>query len=378
MSKLVSSDGLPLSQTDETHTEEAPGMKISRRTFLHESLTKGGVVAGAASVGLFQTMTTMNIAHAAAEPFSFAWVSDTHLYPKTLNTRFVEKATRAFEEVQAQADSIDFMIFGGDLAQKGDPVELDLGAELLEEITIEKMFIPGEHDWYLDMGDKWNQLFGESPWVKDHKGVRMIGLNTVGHAPDYWTAKGMSPEERMGHMEALDGSQAGPWSGLGQAQLEWLSTTLSDWPKDQPVLIFSHTPLYEYYPGWNFWVRDWRKVHEIILPFQNLTNVHGHVHQPLYHEVDGVRFIGQLATSWPWPYAPEGVPALTKPMIRVDPGDPFDGVGWGQLAQADSVEYEYKMWRDEVFATAAHDSGTGDNRNQKLTPRIADRDWTGN
>ena len=39
---------------------------------------------------------------------------------------------------------------------------------------------------------------------------------------------------------------------------------------------------------------------------------------------------------------------------------------------------EYKMWRKEVFAVAQHDSGTGDNGNQILTPRIADRDWTGN
>lgn len=354
-----------------------PGrVNFSRRTFLHDSLLSGGVLATAGSVGLFQTMTTMSVAHAAAEPFSFAWVSDTHLYPKTLNTRFVEKAKRAFDEIQAQSANIDFMIFGGDLAQKGDPVELQLGADMLAEINVKKLFIPGEHDWYLDLGEKWNEHFGESPWKMDHKGVRIIGLNTVGFAPDYWTAKGMSPEERMGHMEALDGSQAGPWSGLGKPQLEWLSTALSDWPKDQPVIIFSHTPLYEYYPGWNFWVRDWRDVHEIILPFENLTNIHGHVHQPLYNEVDSVRFIGQLATSWPWPYAPTGVPALTRPMIRVGPGDPFDGVGWGQLAVAEAgVDYEYKMWRDEVFATAAHDSGTGDNRNQQLTPRIADRDW---
>ncbi len=350
-------------------------VSISRRTFLHNSLLGGGAVATASAFGVLQTLTTMKVAHAATTPFSFAWVSDTHLYPKTLNTRFVEKTKRAFDEVEAQADKLDFMIFGGDLAQKGAPVELDLGAEMLKEISVKQLFIPGEHDWYLDMGEKWNDLFGESPWKMDHKGVRFIGLNTVGFAPDYWTAKGMTPEERMGHMEALDGSQAGPWSGLGKQQMQWLSSALSDWPKSDPVIIFSHTPLYEYYPGWNFWVRDWREVHEIILPFQNLTNIHGHVHQPLYHEVDSVRFIGQLATSWPWPYAPTGVPALTKPMIRVDPGDPFDGVGWGMLAMSDQVDYEYKMWRKEVFATADHDSGTGDNRNQKLTPRIADRDW---
>ena len=54
----------------------------------------------------------------------------------------------------------DFLIFGGDLAQLGDPVELDLGADILKDVKIKKVFIPGEHDWYLDMGAKWNQLFG--------------------------------------------------------------------------------------------------------------------------------------------------------------------------------------------------------------------------
>ena len=357
-------------------TGKEGGTTLTRRTFLHNSLLTGGAVAGAGALSFFETISTMKVAHAQGGSFSFAWVSDTHLYPKTLNTRFIEKASRAFKEVHDMSSSLDFMIFGGDLAQQGNPVELALGADMLDEIKIKKVFIPGEHDWYLDMGDTWNKRFGESPWKFDHKGVRFIGLNTVGHAPDYWSAKGMTAKERMGHMEALDGSQAGPWSGLGKSQLEWLSSAISDVPKANPIIIFSHTPLYEVYAPWNFWVRDWRSVHEILAPYSNVTNIHGHVHQPLYHEVGGTRFIGQLATSWPWPYPPEGVPALTKAMIRVDPGDPFDGVGWGKASHSSGrTENEYKMWREQVFAEAAVDSGTGDNGNQKLHPRIADRDW---
>ncbi len=348
-------------------------LDLSRRTFLHKSIVAGAAVA---SASLFETISTMNVANAAGEAFSFAWVSDTHLYPKKLNTRFVEKAARAFAEVEAQSKNLDFMIFGGDLAQKGDPVELREGAEMLNELKIKQYFIPGEHDWYLDLGETWNRRFGESPWTFDHKGVRFIGLNTVGQAPDYWSAKGMTAKERMGHMEALDGSQAGPWAGLGKKQLEWLSSTMAGVSKKAPIIILSHNPLYEYFAPWNFWVRDWREVHEIIAPYSNVTNIHGHTHQVLYHEEGTTRFIGQLATSWPWPYAPEGVPALTRPMIRVDPGDPFDGVGWSKLSSSSSgVEQEYKMWREEVFASADVDSGTGDNRNQKLSPRIVDRDW---
>jgi 3',5'-cyclic-AMP phosphodiesterase len=347
---------------------------ITRRTFLHKSLFYG-TAAGVAAYGWFPILNTIDVAHAAtAESFKFAWISDTHLYPKDVNTRFVDKAVKAIQEVQAMNPAPDFLIFGGDLGQLGDPVELQLGAELLKEIKIKKVFIPGEHDWYLDMGATWNKMFGESPWSFDHKGVRIIGLDTISHAIDFWTSRKMSDKERMGHMATLDGTLGGAWAAVEAEQLKWLNGALADWPKDQPVIVISHNPLYEYYPPWNFWVRDWREVNEVLAPFSNVTNIHGHVHQPLYNVIGKLRSIGMLATSWPWPYAPEGVPALTRPMLRADPGDHFDGVGWGALASDNArVEAEYKMWRKEVFATAPDDLGTGDNRNQVLTPRIVDR-----
>jgi 3',5'-cyclic AMP phosphodiesterase CpdA len=351
----------------------ASSIGLTRRTFLHRSLM-AGAAAGAATYGWFPLINTIEVAH-AQQSFSFAWVSDTHLYPKNVNTRFVDKAVRALKEVQALSPAADFMIFGGDLAQLGDPVELDLGADILKEVKIRKVFIPGEHDWYLDMGKKWEALFGKSPWTFDHKGVRFVGLDTVSRGPDYWTAKKMTPKQRMGHMSALDGSVAGAWAGVGQDQLRWLNQTVSSWKKDAPLVVFSHNPLYEYYPPWNFWVRDWREVHEILKPFSNVTNVHGHTHQVLYNELGKMRSIGMLATSWPWPYAPEGVPVLTKPMVRVDPGDHFDGVGWARLTAGAKVENEYRMWRKDVFAEAPHDSGTGDNGNQVLRPRIVDNEW---
>ncbi|GAB4389298.1 MAG: metallophosphoesterase [Thermodesulfovibrionales bacterium] len=349
-----------------------PAEGMGRRDFLKAS------AAAAAMAGLAPLISKVEVAF-GAEAFTFAWISDTHLYPRELNTRFVEKVVRAVDDVNAMSPAPDFLVFGGDLAQLGDPVELELGQELLSKLKVKKRFyIPGEHDWYLDMGKAWVRMFGEPPWSFDHKGVRFIGLDTVSRAPDYWSATNMSPKERMGHMATLDGSVAGAWAGLGREQLKWLDGKLADWPKGQPVVLFSHNPLYEYYPPWNFWVRDWREVHEIIRPFSNITNVHGHTHQVLYNEAGSARFIGMLATSWPWPYAPEGVPELTVPMVRVDPGDHFDGVGWGKLAiKADRVENEYVMWRErkDVFAQKAVDSGAGDNVNQRLSPRVADRMW---
>jgi hypothetical protein len=64
--------------------------EITRRTFLRRSLL-AGAAAGAAANGLFPFIQTIEVAF-GAEAFSFAWISDSHLYPKTLNTRFVEKS----------------------------------------------------------------------------------------------------------------------------------------------------------------------------------------------------------------------------------------------------------------------------------------------
>lgn len=351
-------------------------ISIGRRIFLHRSLAAGAAVA-AGAYGWWPLINTIEVAY-AQERFQFAWLSDTHLYPRDVNERFVEKTIRAVKEIQAMSPPADFLIFGGDLAQLGDPVELKLGGELLKELKIKKYFIPGEHDWYLDLGKLWNSQFGKSPWSFDHKGVRFVGLNTVGQAPDYWSAKKMTAKERMGHMATLDGSVAGAWAGLGKDQLAWLDKTLSGWGKNKPIVLFSHNPLYEYYPPWNFWIRDWRELHEVIKPYDNVTNVHGHTHQALYNEIGKMRSIGMLATSWPWPYAPEGVPALTKAMVRANPGNHFDGVGWSRLTLANArVDNEYMMWRKgkEIIASADVDSGTGDNVNQILSPRVADRMW---
>jgi len=84
-----------------------------------------------------------------------------------------------------------------------------------------------------------------------------------------------------------------------------------------------------------------------------------------------------LATSWPWPYPPEGVPKLTKPHVRVDPGDPFDGVGWTKhrWTQQNRMEYDYMMWDRDVYADATWDSGTGDNPGLSLRGRVVDKMW---
>jgi Icc protein len=104
-------------------------------------------------------------------PFTFAYISDTHLYTKKLNERFVRGALKAVEDVNALDPQPDFVLFGGDLAQLGRKDEMRLGAEILKEVKAPIKIMVGEHDWFLDMGETWQDLFGPPNYSFDWKGA---------------------------------------------------------------------------------------------------------------------------------------------------------------------------------------------------------------
>ena len=79
-----------------------PSVKLTRRTFIHRSCVLGAATV-ADTFSWWPLINTIDVAHAADAPFKFAWISDTHLYPRSLNTRFVDKTVRAVKEVQAMA-----------------------------------------------------------------------------------------------------------------------------------------------------------------------------------------------------------------------------------------------------------------------------------
>src|SRR5437879_7396403 len=93
-----------------------PSLRITRRTFVHKSCLVGAATV-AETFAWWPLINTLDIAHAAEAPFKFAWISDTHLYPKSLNTTFFAKTTRAPQEGPAMSSPAAFLILGGALAR---------------------------------------------------------------------------------------------------------------------------------------------------------------------------------------------------------------------------------------------------------------------
>ena len=338
---------------------------LDRRAFLKVSLAAAGAALASGARFHPHSFVPVSVADAAGgpvEPFTFAYISDSHLYKRELNDRFVRQLLRAVDDVNALDPQPDFVLFGGDLAQLGQPEELELGSQILKDLKAPVRMMVGEHDWYLDLGEKWRALFGQETYSFDHKGVHFVVLQSV-NEKDFWTARGMTPMERMQTVAGLDNGVQSRFE-VGEPQREWLEQDLAKVPATTPLIVFSHSPLYRYYKPWNFWTEDADEVQAILKRFPRVTVIHGHTHQMLTNRAGNIHFHGMLSTAWPWPYAPEGLPKLTIQMNRPDPFNPNDGCGDGSASvQAGGlVDTVYNLWnRNPIQVSAAYVGSGGTN-----------------
>lgn len=336
---------------------------LDRRSFLKVSAAAMAAVAasgGKVTPHSFQPVTVAHAQGAGKPPFRFAYISDSHLYERKLNDRFVNALMRAVDDVNGMDSQPDFVLYGGDLAQLGAPSELALGAQILKSLKAPVKMMVGEHDWYLDMGEKWRELFGQPTYSFDHKGVHFVVLNSVVEK-DFWTARKLSNLDRMKTVAGLDNAVQSPFS-VGDEQRAWLEKDLAGKPATTPLVVFSHSPLYKLYRPWNFWTEDAEQVQAILKRFANVVVFHGHTHQVLTNRIGNIHFHGFLSTAWPWPYAPQGMPELAVQMGRPDPFNPNDGCGDGSaLVHPDGlVDKIYNLWnRNPVTVSRAYTTSRG-------------------
>ncbi|MDH4273429.1 MAG: metallophosphoesterase [Gammaproteobacteria bacterium] len=308
--------------------------KVSRRQFLGMS-TKVG--AATLFTGVFAPSASSffglgGVAHAGTkkiQEFNFAVLTDAHLY-NIADHKFDHILEKAVADVNGLAKKPDFVLYGGDLGQSGKKEELAKGKAILDKLTVPYKIIPGEHDYYLDMGAEWRGMFGPEHWSFDHKGVHFIGMNSI-LIKDFWSARKLTPTERMGLLEELECHQCGAW-GVGEEQLEWLKKDVKNLSPDTPVVIMTHSPLWDYYPRWNFQTLDAPEIRAILKKFEKVIAIHGHVHQVVYNQIGNIHSAGLLSTSWPWPYPPVTLPHPEIKMNRVDPGNFEDGLGTHQVS----------------------------------------------
>ena len=301
----------------------------SRRNFIK----KAGVLA----IGSTLPISLVELAFAESDQnFTFAYISDAHIQ-HIEGTRFVRNWDRGLIRAVAETNLLtpkpDFVVFGGDLAQLGSKAELDHGAEILSALSGKVHHVMGEHDYYLDLGEYWEKLFGSQYHSFDHKGVHFIILNSIKTYDDWTFKRWPTNEQRMREMAGLDNPNGSPFM-VGEEQRKWLKSDLAKVNKNTPIVVFSHSPLQKIYKGWNFWTEDADQIQALLKPFKTASVIYGHVHQIQYNQIGNISFNSVMATSWPWPYpqsyaqAEQYLPKLTVPMDRADPFFDRDATGW--------------------------------------------------
>ncbi len=322
---------------------------MKRRNFIKTGST--ALIAGCLPVSMVRLAFAGN-----QEDFSFAYISDSHIQHIKGNS-FVRNWDRGLINAVAEANLLepkpDFIMFGGDLAQMGSKPELDHGASMLAKLNYKTHMVMGEHDYYLDLGEYWSELFGPQWYSFDHKGVHFVVLNSILTFDEWTFNRWENGLRRMSEMAGLDNPNGSPFM-VGEKQRTWLADDLKNVAHDTPVVVFSHSPLQKIYKGWNFWTDDAEEVQALLAPFDKVNVIYGHVHQIQYNQIGNISFNAVMATAWPWPYpstyaqAESHLPILTVPMNRADPFNERDATGWQFMnMHSGRVDLAYNLYNNQ-------------------------------
>jgi hypothetical protein len=277
----------------------------------------GGVVFAS---GLFTTLGASGnkALAAAADDFMFVQLSDTHwgFTGDAVNPEAKSTLKKAVAAVNSLKTPPDFIVFTGDLTHTTDDVALRRQRmtefrAIIGELSVKDLrFMPGEHDASLDAGAVYKEFFGETHYTFDHKGVHFIVLDNV----------------------------SDPGAKLGEAQLLWLKQDLAKLAKAQPIVVFTHRPLFDLYPDWDWATKDGAQAVDALMPFPHVAVFYGHIHQENHHMTGHIPHFAAKSLIFPLP-AP-GSQAKRAP-VPWDAAAPFKGMGWRSVgAAAETAEFK--------------------------------------
>jgi len=293
---------------------------IDRRNFLKLAAVGGGAVfvsglQGCANAGTRET--------GGYDEFVFVQLSDTHWgYSGPANPEADSTLKKAVASVNALEVQPDFIVFTGDLTHTTDDSaerrrRMTEFKKIVSDLKVRNVrFMPGEHDASLDSGLAFKELFGETHYSFDHKGVHFVTLDNV----------------------------SDPGASIGDEQLQWLAADLAKLKKTTPIVVFTHRPLFDLAPAWDWATRDGAKAVDILLQYPNVTVFYGHIHQEHHHQTGHIAHHSAKSLIFPLP-APLSQPKRTP--LAWDPAQPNKGLGFREV-EAEVNDARYKIAEFQV------------------------------
>jgi 3',5'-cyclic-AMP phosphodiesterase len=246
-----------------------------------------GVRAGVPlSLGLLQPRVA-----AAAHPFTFLQVSDSHIgFSKPANPDARVTWRAAVEKIRALPRRPAFIVHTGDISHLSRAEEFDDADRILAEAGLPVFHIPGEHDMLDDgQGRAYLARYGRGThgagWYSfDQGGLHFVALVNVANL------------------------KAGGMGSLGEEQLAWLEQDLKGRSASTPLVLLAHIPLWTIYAPWGWGTDDAARALGFTRRFGSVTVLNGHIHQIMQKTEGHVAFHTARSTAFPQP-APGAAPA---------------------------------------------------------------------
>ncbi len=298
------------------------GSRLTRKDFI--KLVGLGGVAFASGLGRAAFAAGAKAgAGAADDDFFFVQLSDTHWGfsgPKA-NPEARTTLPRAIKAVNALKRRPDFIVFTGDLTHTTDDdqerrTRMKEFKALIATLKVKDVrLMPGEHDASLDEGAAFKEVFQqETHYTFDHKGVHFIVLDNV----------------------------CDPHGALGEAQLAWLEKDLAGRPKEAPIVVFTHRPLFDLAPKWDWATQDGAKALALLQPFAHATVFYGHIHQEHHFMTGNIAHHAAKSLIFPLPPPDSSAPKSDRTPVLWDAKRPFRGLGW-RLVDADAADARFAL-----------------------------------
>ena len=277
-----------------------------RRHFM-QLMGLGGAVFASGLAGACST-----IVRKPEDDFFFVQLSDTHWgYKGPANPEAADTLRQAVAAVNALPARPDFVVFTGDLTHTTDD-EAERRKRMREfkaivsglEVPVQYT-MPGEHDASLDEGKAYQENFGRTHYSFDHKGIHFAVLDNV----------------------------SDPQAALGDAQLDWLLADLKPLRPDAPIVIFTHRPLFDLAPSWDWATRDGSKAIDLLQHWKNVTVFYGHIHQEHHFRTGAIEHHAATSLIFPLP-APLSQPKRAP--VPWDAAHPARGLGFREISVDES------------------------------------------
>ena len=136
------------------------------------------------------------------EPVRFAFITDNHF---SFGSHSVEDLRRCIADING-LDSLDFVLFGGDITDFGADEEIRAVKEMMDSLKYKYFVVAGNHDakWSESGCNTFREVFGYEHFAFEAKGWRFLGCNC---GPDMRMAPALIPQESMEWLRSLEGGR---------------------------------------------------------------------------------------------------------------------------------------------------------------------------